>query len=80
MYGGFDRRRESIWFRAEGWVGFLMKVLVYHAAFVVGRVIAVAKDTAYFAQSFLAWTECSQVRTSTFDTSGFLWQIFFVWP
>jgi hypothetical protein len=35
-------------------------------------VIAVAEDTAYFAQSFLAWAVGSQVGTSTFDTSEFL--------
>jgi hypothetical protein len=37
----------------EEWVGFLLKVLVYHAAFVVGRVIAVAEDATNFAGSFL---------------------------
>jgi hypothetical protein len=57
---------------AERWIGFLLKVPVYHAAFVVGRVIAVAKDTAYFARSFLAWAKGSQVGTGTFDTSAFL--------
>jgi hypothetical protein len=31
-------------FGAEGWVGFLLKVLVYHAAFVISRVIAVAEN------------------------------------
>jgi hypothetical protein len=29
-------RGESIWFRAEKWVGFLLKVFLYLAAFVVG--------------------------------------------
>jgi hypothetical protein len=55
-----------------GLVGFLLKVHVYHAAFVVGRVIAVAEDAAYFARSFLVRAEGSQVGTGTFDTSGFL--------
>jgi hypothetical protein len=34
-------------------------------------VIAVTKDTAYFAISFLAWAEGNQVGTGTIDTSGF---------
>jgi hypothetical protein len=36
----FVGRGGSVWFGAEGWVGFLLKVLVYHAAFVVSRVTA----------------------------------------
>jgi hypothetical protein len=68
LYGVFDRRGESIWSRAERWIGFLLKVLAYHAAFVVGGVIAVAEDAAYFVRSFLAWAEGRQVGTGTFDT------------
>jgi hypothetical protein len=45
---------------------------MHHAAFVVGRAIAVAEDAAYFARSFLAWAEGSQMGTGTFDTSGYL--------
>jgi hypothetical protein len=49
VYGVFDGRGGSVWFEAEGWVDLLLKVLVYHAAFVISRVIAVAEDTTNVA-------------------------------
>jgi hypothetical protein len=44
----------GVWFRTEGWESFLLEIFVYCAAFVVGRVIAIAQDAADFIKSFFA--------------------------
>jgi hypothetical protein len=44
----------GVWFRAERWESFLLEIFVYCAAFVVGRVITIAEDTADFIRSFFA--------------------------
>jgi hypothetical protein len=48
----------GVWFRAERWESFLLEIFVYCAAFVVGRVIAIALDSLDLClreQSVVRW-------------------------
>jgi hypothetical protein len=64
----------------EGWVDFLLKILVDHASLVIPRIISVTEDTPNITRSFFMLAlDCGMI-TSTFDATWFKVAIVSVCP